>query len=130
MPQTTRRDPLARHYARCMAERLQGHPLVDATPTSMFNNFLQDGTLLYDVGYIDNHGRFQYAFSASHEANEPRNMNNTLRSLAPPRHRRYDGGDNPDDSYTQTIKGCHWYRSVTILEERLGADIHVLLYVP
>ncbi len=117
---------IARHYARCLAEATGGHPLVDATSPCVYAYFRQEGTQLFDVGYLDNRfGALHYVFSACHDRCATRNQDNLGNSIAPACHVRYTGADNEDDYDDRNHPGEYCYRSQTVLATSASADVSV-----
>ncbi|KAF9010324.1 hypothetical protein BDZ89DRAFT_511342 [Hymenopellis radicata] len=118
----------AQHFARCLAEVIGGHPLVDGTPPPPYVNFLKEGTQLFDVCYIDNEdGRLRYVFSSAHDRGGERNQDNAGHTISPPRHKKYTGATNDDDWDDQAFHESHCYRSQTIDERSVSAEASIPL---
>ncbi len=105
--------PLVTHYARCMAERLEGHPLYDPEPHDPYDAFLVEGTRLFDVAWIDSSGNLKYAFSAGLGPNDARNQDNAHGPLLPPGHEKYTGC-RPHLDFSSNSKQGQCYRSQTV----------------
>ncbi|KAF8904308.1 hypothetical protein CPB85DRAFT_974556 [Mucidula mucida] len=114
---------LVTQYARCMAERMQGHPLYDLEPHDPYNEFLVEGTQLYDVSWIDSWGDLNYGFSAGLGPDNQRNQDNNHVSLLPPGHEKYTGC-RPHD-YVRTMQDQQCYRSQTIDAAQVSGNISV-----
>ncbi|KAF9053539.1 hypothetical protein BDZ89DRAFT_1056131 [Hymenopellis radicata] len=115
---------LVRHYARCMAECLEGHPLYDPEPHDPYDAFLVEGTQLFDVAWIDSSGKLKYAFSTGLGPHDARNQDNNHGSLLPPGHEKYTGC-RPNLDFFNADRHGQCYKSETIDTAQVSANISV-----